>query len=92
MSAYVPMTHEEKMAIDRRNCILSHSQTAVVDATEQAVLARIESQGLVIVPREPTRAMCLAGALYGDGETEHEDIGLAVAVYKAMLEATKEST
>lgn len=58
-------------------------------AMEALRKAVAEAEGMVLVPSEPTREMYSAGALYGDGENVHADIGLAVAVYKAMLAAAE---
>jgi DICT domain-containing protein len=94
---YVPMTHEEKMAIDRRNCLLSHSQTAVVDATEQAVLARIEQQGLVIVPVADCPNCTNDGAYYDNYGQVHQCQWCYEMPHsrfnqkQAMLEAAKEA-
>ena len=83
----------QKEIIEALRLLANWHDTGQADEKRFALASRIEAEGIappdgmVLVPSEPTRAMYLAGAVYGDGETEHEDIGLAVAVYKAMLAA-----
>jgi len=87
-SAYVPMTDDDwgrawgGMTEDEFNGDPRCSEKRI----ERFVLARIEAQGLVIVPKEPTAEMVKAG------QVGVWSAGFVKLVYKAMLEATKEST
>jgi hypothetical protein len=57
-----------------------------VSKVVQMTLDNIAAQGLVIVPREPTAAMCFAGA----NETENGDGQLHRRKWLAMIAATTE--
>jgi hypothetical protein len=80
---YVPMTDDEIT----EQLFMGVGSRQLVPIVEQAVLARIESQGLVIVPRESTSRMDIAAM-------ERHEISkeLACDIWETMLEATKEST
>jgi len=81
---YVPMTDDELWGAWPNDPTLTTWQH--LRCIEQAVLARIEAQGLVMVPREPTDAMVSVIT------NERVLYDSAQELYKAMLEATKEST
>lgn len=93
MSAYVPMTDDEiTEATKVTKSDLLHEPTKYCwRVVEQAVLARIEQQGLVIVPREPSESIITSA------RNIHWEIrGCQLCsddymdIYKAMLEATKD--
>lgn len=85
-SKYVPMTAEdweEMTALYVRSDNAITGKTTWHEYVQKSVLARIEAQGLVIVPRETLDSWRLSLS-QGDASPRWE--------IEAMLEATKEST
>lgn len=83
---YVPMTDKKLHELHDNSGGGRDGRRAI----EQAVLARIEAQGLVIVPREPSLDMITA--FWGEVTRGDAELNYAKECYKAMLEAAKEST
>lgn len=60
-----------------------HSDKLAVDA----ILADIEAQGFVLVPKEPTLDMCADGMEpWGEAEDAHDAV---TAIWSAMIDAAK---
>jgi hypothetical protein len=95
---YVPMTDDEILKQVRQFTTTAMPIGPYTAEVEKAVLARIEQQGLVIVPREPTAEMLEAAGReifnWNDEKGYFEKVVMDehAKLYKAMLEATKEST
>lgn len=84
---YVPMTLPTKGIEDAITMFVEGvlSDNEFIETIEQAVLSRIEAQGLVIVPREPSRLYFTEATKRG---IAYETV--AQSAYEAMLEATKD--
>ena len=61
-----------------------------LDETEQKGLATL-TEGMVLVPREPTEAMCDAGGEWMYNEYPSLEFNDSHSIYKAMLSIAEES-